>query len=423
MKFQKTTLKNGLRIITCEMPHVQSVAITIFVEAGSRYEPKKLWGISHFLEHMVFKGTKNYPTHKDISETIESVGGTINAWTSKDHTAYTSKVPKKKFKRAMDVLVDLLLFPKLEAKDIEIERKVIIEEINSSEDSPESKVGKLYYKLLWPDHPLGRDIGGTTGSIKKIKKGDLLKYINSLYNKPKNMVLSVAGNVSHKEVILTTKKLLEGLKGKSKIKFENVIDKQNKPQLSIYQKDTNQAHLCLGAKGISYNSTDRFPLEVLSVILGLGSSSRLRLLIREQGGLAYSIGSYNSYFSDTGIFTIYAGINIKKIYEAISAILKELNKLKNKIVPNPELNKVKEFMKGSFLLGIEDTENVSEWQGKQELLYPKTLTPEEMIAEIEKVTQKDIKRIANNLFVNEKLNLAIVGPFKNKEKFEKILKL
>ncbi len=423
MKFQKTTLKNGLRIRTCEMPYMQSVAITIYIKAGSRYEKKNLCGISHFLEHIVFKGTKHYPTHKNITETIEGVGGSINAWTAKNHTAYVSKVPKKHFKKVMGVLIDLLLYPKLEKKSIDMERKVIIEEINSSEDSPESKTGSQYYKLLWPNHPLGRDIGGNIRSLKKITKKDLSKYINNLYNKPNNMVVSVAGNINHEKVVFLTKKLLGKLKGKPKIKFESIIDKQNKPQISIHQRNTKQTYLCLGVKGLSYNSKDKTALEVLDTIIGGGSSSRLRLLIREKKGLAYSIGSYCSYFSDTGIFTIYAGINTKKISEAITAILKELNKLKDKTVSSLELKKTKEFMKGNILLGKEDTENMSEWQGKQELLYPKTLTPEELIEEIDKVSQKDIKRIANNLFINEKLNLAIVGPFKNKEKFEKILKL
>ncbi len=424
MKFKKTTLGNGLRIITCEMPYTQSVTITIFVGAGSRYETKKLCGISHFLEHMVFRGTKKYPSTQALTGVIEGIGGYFGASTYKEEVTYYSKVPKLYFQKALDVLIDMVFHLKLSVRDINTERNVIIEEINKYKDIPERKVWDLIFNLIWPNEPLGRTVGGTKESVKNINRKNFSDYIKNLY-KPQNIVISVAGNIKHTEVKKEAENLLGKIKKEKFIHYwrkVKVKEDQNKPRVCLLNKKTDQTHLCLGLKGTSYNNPDKFVLKLLNVILGGRFGSRLSLNIREKHGLAYTLNSHNENFKDTGLLVIYGGINTKKINLAIRLILKELNKLKNKLVSKKEFKEAKEFAKGGLIL-MENTNRISEFLGEQELLCPKTLTPGEMIAEIEKVTQEDIKRVANNIFRNDNLNLAIIGPFKNKRKFEEILKL
>ncbi len=420
--YQKTTLKNGLIIITVEMPHAQAVSTTIFVGAGSRYEEKEINGISHFLEHMMFKGTKKRPTPKEVTEFIESRGGVLNASTDVDHTLYWNKLPAKYWKESLEFVCDIVFNSKLDPKSIEKEKEVILEEINRKEDLPEWKVWELMHQVMWPKYKLGQHPLGSKQNIQKIIRGDLMSYMQNWYQ-PANMVISVAGNISHQTVINETKKLLGDINNIPTKPLETIKDDQKSPQIIVNKKKTDQTHICLGVKGLPLNHPDRFALEVLNVVLGVGMSSRIFLDIREKKGLAYSIHSYNRNFQDTGYLIVHGGVNTKRVCEAIQSILDEFNKLKKEKVSSKELKSAKEFIKGNFLLTMDDPSEVATFFGIQELLAPKTYSIEEYISEIDKITPQDIQRVANQIFKTEKLNLANVGPNKDKSKFEKILRL
>jgi predicted Zn-dependent peptidase len=422
--FQKTTLKNGLRIITSEMPQMQSVATDIFIGAGSRYENKQDNGISHFLEHMMFKGTKKRPTAKKISQTIESIGGILNAGTSIDWTYYWTLVPNKYFPLGIELLSDIIQNSLFDSKEIKKEAGVIIEEINMYQDNPQVYVEKLIHNLMWKDQNLGLTPLGTKENIKKSKKINFINYLKDLYQ-PSNMVVSVVGKIKHKRAVEESKKLFGNLKNRKIKKIQKVKEIQKKPAVYLYKKQTDQVHLCLATKTKKLNhfsdSILKTTFDVLNAILSAGMSSRLWLEIREKKGLAYYIHSLVEDFAEVGDLTIFAGLNINKVEEAIKIILNELRKIKEKRVDEKELKKTKEFMKGVLLLKTEDTRSMSSWYGLQELLYQPVQTPEEKIAEIDKVTAADIQRAAREIFRTEKLNLAMIGPFEDEGRFLKLL--
>lgn len=426
--FQKTILKNGLRVITSEMPQMQSVASTIFIGAGSRYENKQNNGISHFLEHMLFKGSKKRPSQKEIAQVIEGVGGVLNGGTSIDWTCYWTLTPAKYFSVGLDVLSDMIFNSLFDSKEIKKEKGVIIEEINRKKDDPEIYIESLIQNLMWKGQSLGFTPLGTKENIKKTKKVDFLNYLKNLYQ-PSNMVISVAGNIKHEKVIKETERLLGNIKNGRIRKFKKIKEIQKKPRILLHKKETDQIHLCLGTKTEKLDhftkSIFKTIFEILNTVLGRGMSSRLFLEIREKKGLAYSIGSSIDSFREVSSLVVSAGLNIDKIEEAIRIILKEFKKLKEKRVGERELKKAKEFIKGILLLRMENTNFVSSWYGLQELLSFKIQTPEEKIAEIKKITATDIKKAAEEIFRTQKLNLAMVGPFKekDKERFLKLLKI
>ncbi|MEK9129916.1 MAG: pitrilysin family protein [Patescibacteria group bacterium] len=425
--FQKTILKNGLRIITSKMPDMKSVASIILIGAGSRYENQKNNGISHFLEHIFFKGTKKRPTQKQISETIEKVGGQVNAFTSIDHTGFWTKVPKKHFKLGVEFLSDLVLNSLMKPEEIEKEKGVILEEINMYLDNPQSYVSVLIQQLMWENQALGFSISGKKEIIKKIVRENFVKYIQDLYQ-PSNMVISVAGDIEHEQIVEEVKKIFDKIKNKAIKKFEKAKDQQKQPQILLYKKDTDQAHLCLSLKSsnLFYNNPNKTIYSVLSAILGGSMSSRLFTEIREKRGLAYYIYSSLDCFDETGALVVSAGLNINKIELAIKIILQELNKLKNIKVSKAELSKIKEYLKGNLLLETDDTDFICNWYGIRELFSSEKIqTPEEKIAEIEKVTIKDIQRIAKDLFKTKQLNLAMISSFgeSDKNKFLPLLKI
>lgn len=368
--FKKTVLKNGLRIITSEMPEMKSVASTILIGAGSRYENKKNNGISHFLEHMFFKGTKKRPSCKQISETIERVGGQVNAFTSIDHTGFWTKVPSKHFKLGIEFLSDLILNSLIKSKEIEKEKGVILEEINMYLDNPQSYVSILIHQLMWKDQNLGLDPLGKKEIVEKITRENFVKYIQDLYQ-PSNMVISVAGNIKHEQIVEEVEKIFKTIKNKTVKKFEKAKDQQKKPQILLYKKETDQAHLCLSLKSdqLSYNNSQKTVHQVLSVILGGTMSSRLFMEIREKRGLAYYIYSSLDCFDETGALVVSAGLNVNKINPAIKIILKEFNKLKNIKISKAELSKIKEYLKGNLLLNTEDTDFICNWYGIKELFF------------------------------------------------------
>jgi predicted Zn-dependent peptidase len=409
---KKTTLENGLRIVTASIPHVHSVSIGVIVGAGSRYENPQQAGISHFIEHLCFKGTRKRPTSKEISEAIEGVGGVLNGGTDKELTIYWCKVAKPHFPIAIDVLADMLSHSRFEPEEVEKERQVIIEEINMSFDSPQYRVDLLLDEVMWPDQPLGRDVAGSKATVNKMTRKDMLKYLGHQYV-ANNAVVSVAGDITHKEIVAGLEKGFGHWKRDARQEWFPVDRLQKRPRLRIEERDSEQAHLCLAVPGLSLRDPDRFTLDLLSAMLGEGMSSRLFLEIREKKGLAYAISSCVDHFLDTGALTIYAGVDPKQVPATVAAILAELNRIKEGI-PAAELKKTKEYCKGRMLLRMEDTRSVSSWLGGQEFLLGHIMTIEQVISKIEAIEDRDLMRVARRLFVNNMLNLAIVGPVEEK---------
>ncbi|MFC1913381.1 M16 family metallopeptidase [Chloroflexota bacterium] len=418
--YQKSTLANGLRIITATMPHICSVSIGIFIGIGSRYETETEAGVSHFIEHLLFKGTTKRPTARIISEAIEGLGGVLNGGTGKELAVYWCKVAQQHFTLALDVLVDMLLHSKFETEEIERERQVIIEEINMNKDSPSQQVDMLIDELLWPGHPLGRDVAGSRESVAAISREAILNY-QSQYQ-PDSTVVSIAGNVQHEEAIAIVSQALGNWTSRRQRPSYSPYQEKLDRRLQIENRDTEQVHLCLALPGLSLFHPQRFILDLLNVILGEGMSSRLFVEIRDNLGLAYSIHSYVDHFLDSGSLSIHAGVEIKKLKTAITAILEQLSLLKEPI-PAAELSKAKELSKGRLLLQMEDSRHVSGWLGGQEILTNRILTPNEVISIIDAITTEELKQVAQEIMMGDKLRLAIVGPVANDVPLDKLLKL
>jgi len=419
--YQKTILDNGLRLVTETMPHTRSVSLGFYIGTGSRYETNKQAGISHFIEHVCFKGTKKRPTSTDICTAIEGVGGIINAGTDKELTVFWCKVTRPHFERAYDVLIDILLNSTFDPAEIEKERPVIIEEINMSLDSPAQRVGLLIDDLLWPGHALGRDIAGTKKSVSALDRQMMLDYIARQY-RPDNVVLSVAGNIRHDEVLDLVAGSISGWdKQKPGVAFKPWKDKMVRRVL-VEKHETEQAHLCLALPGIAITHPDRFKLDLINVVLGEGMSSRLFTEIRDKLGLAYSIQSYSEHFLDTGALTVSAGVDPRNLSVAIKAILHELSRLKEPI-GEAELTKAREMFKGRILLRMEDSRNVSGWLGGQEILLGKIMTVDDLLGIIDAITAAELREVAEEWLTAEKLRLAVVSSSYPDEDLESLLKL
>jgi len=419
--YQKTTLDNGLRIITATMPHTRSVSICIFIGVGSRYETEAQAGISHFIEHLHFKGTPKRPSSREVSETIEGVGGILNGGTDKELTVYWCKVAQTHFPLALDLLVDMLLHSKFDPQDIERERKVIIEEIHMSRDFPIQRVDMLIDELLWHNHPLGRDIAGSEESVTAITRDMMLDYQAGQYT-PSNTVVTIAGDLQHQEMVTAVSQALGNWDNRQSGSGYLAYKEQQAQQLFIETRDTEQAPLCLALPGLSLFDPRRFILGLLNVILGEGMSSRLFTEIRDKLGLAYNIHSYVEHFIDSGAITVYAGVEPKNLPAAITAILEQLSQLKE-VVPEQELSKVKELSKGRLLLRMEDSRAVASWMGGQEILTGRILSVDELTSIIDTITANEIKQVAQELLVGSRLRLAVVGPVDNNEPLGALLKL
>jgi predicted Zn-dependent peptidase len=406
--YQKETLDNGLKVITSAMPQTHSVSICIYLGVGSRYESDAIGGVSHFLEHLCFRGTEKRPSAKDISEAIEGVGGILNGGTDKELTVYWCKVASPHFPLALDVLSDMVLNSRFEPNDIERERKVIIEEISMSRDSPNQLVGVLIDELLWPNHPLGRDVAGTRDSVGNISRNSMLDFLAQEYS-PQNTVISIAGNIEHKGAVEQVRQHFECWKSnKQSINFDVYEEKIN-PRLKLENRQTEQTHLCIALPGISLMDPRRFPLDLLNVILGEGMSSRLFQEVRDKLGLAYNVHSYLDHFHDCGALTVYAGVKPENLRVCIEAIVRQMTALKNP-VPKEELIKAKELSKGRLMLRMEDSRSVAGWTGGQEILEGHVMTVEEAIEKIDAITAEDMSEAASELFIGSKLRLSVVGP-------------
>ncbi len=425
MDYQRQVLPKGLRLLTIPMPGVQSVTVMLMVGAGSRYEEKEINGLSHFLEHMAFKGTVKRPTALSISSIIDGIGGEFNAFTSKDHTGYYIKAATKHLPLLIDVLSDMLLHSKFDPQEIEKERGVIIEEINMYEDTPIRRIGDLYENLLYGDTKLGRDIAGRKEVIKRVKREDFLSYIDRFY-RASNTIVAVAGGIdkipNYKLQILNlVEKYLGAWNGRKVEEIERVDDRQKEPGLLVKYKDTQQAHLCLGFRSYSLTDPRRFALSVFTSILGGGMSSRLFIEVRERRGLAYYVRSNNEQYEDVGNFVTQAGVDTVRIEDAIKVMLEEFAKIREEKVSEEELIKAKEYVKGRFTLELEDSRNVAAFFASEELLENEVLTPEMIMKKIDAVTVEDVLEVGKDIVRQNTLNLAIIGPYKGEERFRKLV--
>jgi len=408
--YNKAVLDNGLRVITSTMPHSRSVCLAILVGAGSCYESEEEAGISHFAEHLFFKGTQRRPTSKEITQDIEGVGGIINAGTDKELTIFWCKVAKPHFPIALDVLSDLLLNSLFDSKEIEQERRIISEEINMNLDLPQQRISMLIDELLWPEQPLGREVIGYKETVSSITREQLLNYVARRYM-PNNTVLSIAGNIQHEEAVAQIESLFNKWAAGELITGYITDDKQTEARLRIEPKDIEQAHLCLAVHGFSRSHPQRFTIDLFNTVLGGGMSSRLFTEIREHRGLAYDIHSYAEHFLKSGSFAIYAGVDPQKIETAVVAILEEMSQIKQGITAN-ELTRAKELSKGRLYLRFEDSQNVALWYGGQEILTQQILDIDDVISIVDAITIDELEGVAEEIITDRGLNLAVTGPIK-----------
>lgn len=419
--FVVETLAHGARLVTAKLPERTSVAITIIFSVGSRYESAERAGVSHFLEHMFFKGAERYRGAKEISEAIEGVGGVLNAGTDKEATVYWAKVPGDKLDLGVDVLCDMVFHPRLDAGELERERSVVLEELRMYHDSPQDHVHSLFEQTLWPDHPLGRDTAGTEESIRGLRRDDLQEHLLAHY-RPNKMVVAIAGNVEHAAArALLLSRLSPNGNGRGP-GFLPPNGPASEPKLLLKYKKLEQAHVCLGVRGISYMDGDRYTIDILNTVLGEGMSSRLFLQVREKGGFAYDVHSFTTKHFDTGSMGIYAGTDPKRAAQALGACLREVRRLCDEPVAPHELTKAKEYYKGRLLLGMEATDAVATRLGYSESLMGRVHTLEETIAGVDAVQAEDVQRMARRLFVEQPVHAAILGPFRSERPFRRQLR-
>lgn len=420
MIYKKFILPNGLRVIQVPSRATKAVTVLVLVGTGSKYETKEQNGISHFLEHLFFKGTKKRPDTLAIAEPLDKIGGVYNAFTSKEYTGYFAKVPKEHFGLALDWVSDIFLNSKLERAEIDKERGVILEEINMYLDTPSRYVVEVWDKLLYGDQPAGWEIIGAKENIAKFQRKDFVDYMTGHY-KAENTLVCVSGNFNQKEVLSKIQKAFKTIaKDKAKIK-EKTQESQQKPAVSCFFKETDQTHLCLGARGYDIFHPQKWALELMAVVLGGNMSSRLFLEVREKRGLAYYVKTESENFTDSGYFMTQAGIPHNKVLEVASLIQKEYKDIKENGISAGELKKAKDFIKGSMALSLEACDALASFYASQETLTAKILTPEQVQKQIEKVSLADIRKVARDIFTPEKLNLALVGPHKNQEELQKNL--
>lgn len=422
MHYEKLTLPNGLRVILAPMKEVETVTVLITTATGSRYETKKESGLSHFLEHMFFKGTKKRPTALAISEELDGVGGEYNAFTSKDRTAYYAKVDKKHAELALDIVSDIFLNSTLPQEEIDRERGPILQELNMYEDTPVRHVGDVFEMLLYGDHPLGRDIIGTRDNIKCFKRAEFIRYLDRAYV-ASNVVVGIAGNFD----VAWAKGMIERdfaeMRTGKNPERKGIVEKQKLPRVLLQNKKTDQTHFILGVRAFDFYHEDRYTLAVLSTILGGGMSSRLFMAVRERRGLAYSVHTGTDAYHDAGYLSTQCGVEHGNLEKTIAVILDEYKRIRTEMVPEKELLKAKEHIKGSMVMHLESSDDIAGYLVDQETLKGEIVLPEERFAKIDAVTSEDVRRVAEMIFRPERLNLAIIGPQKSAKKLEKMLTL
>jgi predicted Zn-dependent peptidase len=416
--YQKTTLDNGVRILSEEIPHVRSVSTGIWVNAGSRDETDENSGISHFIEHMMFKGTKER-TPKQIAEELDTVGGQLNAFTTKEYTCYHTKVLDEHFDLSVDLLSDMLFNSNFSQEDINREKNVIIEEIKMYEDAPDELVHDIFTSTLWKGHPLGRPIIGTAEIVNSLNRDDIVEYYQKYYT-PNKMVISVAGNIKHDKVVEKLAPIF------SELKTQDTPRQTDPPKgnrgLSCNNKGTEQVHMIIGAPGYHLEHEDIYVVQIMNTVLGGGLSSRLFQEIREQRGLVYSVYSYHSSYKDAGIFGIYAGLSKQNVNQAMELMFKEVRDIAQNGITKEELQRVKDQLKGGLLLSLENVNGRMSRLGKSELYMGKVLHPDEIVEKVYAITNEDIQRVAADLFKGEHFTMAAIGPWEDCGDLENALK-
>lgn len=419
---KKKTLDNGLRVVVAPMEGTKTVTVLVMVGTGSKYETKDINGLSHFVEHMFFKGTKKRPNTLAISEALDSVGGVFNAFTGEEYTGYYAKVDASHLDLALDVISDMYLNSKFSAAEIEREKGVIVGEINMYKDMPMRYVWSVFNELLYGDQPAGWDIAGEEKVVRGFNRKNFVKYLESHYT-AKNTVVCVAGATKADEVEEKVKKYFVDMRIDGHLGKLATIEKQSSPAIKLYYKKTDQTHLVFGARAYSRFHKDKYALQLLATILGGNMSSRLFINLRERHGLGYYVHTEADMQSDVGVLVTSTGVDNNKVDQAVKIIAGEYKKIKNKKVSTRELKNVKEYIKGKTLIGLEESDSMANFVCAQELLANEILTAEEIFDRISKVTVDDIQRVAKDIFAPEKLNLAMIGQEKDKKKFESLLKI
>lgn len=417
--YRRTVLPSGFRILTSSMPHTHSVSLSLYVGTGSRNEREDEAGISHLLEHMLFKGTEKYPSAKDLAEVVDRVGGVMNAATDREYTVYFIKMARPHLPLGLEVLFELVRRPLMEARELEKERQVVIEELAMVADSPPQIADLLLDSILWPDDPLGRDIAGTPESVSQITRDMLVDYFQRQYV-PNNVVMAVAGNVQHEEVVEAVRQGLGEWK-QGEVAPWRPASVRNGTRCALRYKATEQAHLTMAMPGVPLNHPDRHAISFLCAILGDGMSSRLFIELREKRGLVYDVHAYVSQLRDVGAFHIYTGVDPKNAVEGLKVVIGELERLRDEGPSTEELTKARELSKGRLMLRMEDTRNVSGWIGGQELLLGSVRGVEETVAEMDAVTLEDLQRVARELLDPRRMCLAVVGPYRSDRRFASLL--
>ena len=418
--YKKEILKNGLTVLKVPIPSAQSVLVDIFVKVGSRSEDKRVNGISHFLEHLFFKGSRAYPTAQKLSHALDAIGAEYNANTGKEHTQYYIKAAKKHQKFIFEVLSDMLKNPIFAAEEIEREKGVIIEEINMYEDTPMRHVEDVLEEVMWPRHPLGRNIAGTRDVIRKISRQDILDYVGTYY-KPKNLIIAVTGAYDEKLLDKMVREYWDALPDGNFPAWERAKYRQTQTAVKVEPKKTEQYHLALGFRSYDHNDPRDIPQMILATILGGGMSSRLFTEIRERQGWAYYVRATPGSYQDTGNFVIQAGVRVDKLEDVVKTLTRELRKIKNEPIPPRELNKAKEYLKGTLTLSLEAHEAKLGWYLEQVAFRKEILEPQILMKRIDAVSAASVRKVAQDVFQNKKMNLSVIGPKFPEAKLLKLL--
>ena len=419
MNFKRQKLNNGLTLVTSFMKDSPSVTVLVMVKAGSKYETKEINGLSHFLEHMCFKGTKNRPKASIISNELDSIGAQNNAFTSQEFTGYYAKSHPKYLNKILDVVSDMYINPIFDQKEIEKEKGVIIEEMNMYEDMPNVAVLDVFIDLLYGNQPAGWKIVGTRENINKITRKDFLDYRKNHYVAEGTTVI-ISGNFDEKTIVQKVKQSFKHISTEEKKQKISVFENQTKPAIKIKDKKTDQTHIVLGLRTFNVKDKRNITLKVLSAILGNGMSSRLFQKLRNEMGVGYYVRSNIDEYTDHGYLNISTGVDVKRVEEVVRAILGELKKFIKEIVSDKELQKAKDYLVGNMYLGLESSDSVAEYYAIQEIISEEILNPSSLSQKIQRVTSKEIKDLAKEIIKNKNVNMAIVGDIKNKKSLEKI---
>ena len=411
---------SGARLITAPMAARQSVSVALMFKVGSRYEPLPIAGISHFVEHMLFKGSAQYPGSKEIAEAIEGIGGELNAATDKEATMYWARVPGDRLKEAVSVLCDMVLHPLMDDEEVDKEREVIIEELRMYRDSPGDHVHTVFEEMMWPGHPLGVDIAGTEENLPGVNGGRMREHLQTYYT-AQNLVAVIAGNVDPQEAIHVTAPYLDGWRRGERAAFPAAIPLPAETNVRAISRPTEQVNLVMGTRCIDYFHPDRYALDMMNTVLGEGMSSRLFLEVREKHGLCYDVHSWAGKMADTGSAGVYIGTDPGRTEEAVKAVMHELHRMAEETVGATELEKARAYLKGRMLLRLESTGAVSTWLGGQELLTDRIIEMEETLAALDAVTAEDVTRLARETYAGQAMQMAVIGPVKDEGRLAELI--